>query len=205
MKAPGLVLLILLPFLFAARTDVYQQVGSADRQPLKQGVERYTQDQIKRNWSDLFEIKIPGYAIDADYDALSGKTPVHSKKDFVDAMDERVSNGSLPFMQSFDLTSITPREGRLRGAWLRKGSARKLSLQGNRKVYALRFRWASSFWLLDVRLFHAALVFSDIRQRVAISGREGNPIAAPLPEAASFPARPPTAPSPSPTTWQECP
>jgi hypothetical protein len=111
MKAPGLVLLILLPFLFAARTDVYQQVGSADRQPLKQGVERYTQDQIKRNWSDLFEIKIPGYAIDADYDDLSGKTPVHSKKDFVDAMDERVSNGSLPFMQSFDLTSITPVKG----------------------------------------------------------------------------------------------
>ena len=90
---------------------MYDRVALADRQSLKEGLERYMRDQIKHNWADLFEIKILGYPIDTDYDDLSGKVPVLSKKEFVDEMDERVSNGSLPSMQSFDLVSITPVKG----------------------------------------------------------------------------------------------
>jgi hypothetical protein len=111
MIARRTILLILLPFLVAAKTDLYQQVALADRPLLKDGLDRYVRDQIKRNWSDLFEIKIPGYAIDTNYDDLSANAPALSKKAFADAMEERVSNGSLPFMQSFDLVSITPMNG----------------------------------------------------------------------------------------------
>jgi hypothetical protein len=110
-QARGLFPIILLPLLLAAKADLYQQVAPADRQPLKDGLERYSRDQIKRNWADLYEIKASGYAIDTDYDDLSGKSPILSKKDFVDALNERVSNGSLPFMQSFDLVSIAPVKG----------------------------------------------------------------------------------------------
>jgi hypothetical protein len=111
MPARRLFLLILLLVLVAAKSDVYENVVPADRQLLKQGLERYTRDQIKRDWSDLYEIKIPGYAIDTDYDDLSGKALLFSKTSFVEALNERVSNGSLPFMQSFDLVSITPVQG----------------------------------------------------------------------------------------------
>jgi hypothetical protein len=111
MLARRILPLIFLPFLLAAKTDLYQQVAPADRPLLKAGLDRYVQDEIKRNWSDLFEIKFAGYAISADYDDLSGKAPALSKKDFVDVMEEQVSNGSRPFMQSFDLVSITPVKG----------------------------------------------------------------------------------------------
>jgi hypothetical protein len=111
MQVRRILPLILLPLLLAAKGDLYKQVASADRQPLKEGLDRYVRDQIKRNWSDLFEIKIPGYAIVADFDDLSDKAPVLSKQDFVDVMNEQISNGSRPFMQSFSLASITPVKG----------------------------------------------------------------------------------------------
>jgi hypothetical protein len=111
MQSRRIISLLLLPFLLAAKGDLYQQVAPADRQPLKEGLDRYVQDEIKHNWSDLFEIKIPGYAIVADYDDLSAKAPVLSKQDFADVMNEQISNGSRPFMQSFRLVSITPVKG----------------------------------------------------------------------------------------------
>jgi hypothetical protein len=103
--------LIFLPLLLAAKGDLYQQVAPTDRQPLREGLDRYIRDQIKRDRADLFEIKIPGYAIVADFDDLSDKAPVLSKQDFVDVMNEQISNGSRPFMQSFSLASITPVKG----------------------------------------------------------------------------------------------
>jgi len=101
----------LLPFLLAAKGDLYQPVAPADRQLLKEGLDRYVQDQIKRNWSDLFEIKIPGYAIETNYDDLSGNAPVLSKHEFIEKMYQLTSNGTEPYMQSFDLVSITPVKG----------------------------------------------------------------------------------------------
>jgi hypothetical protein len=74
-------------------------------------VKRYARDQIKRNWSDLFELKIPGYAVSADYDDLSGKAPVLTKRQFTEEMENAVSSGSQPVMQSFDLMSVVPVEG----------------------------------------------------------------------------------------------
>lgn len=112
--------LFLLPFLLAAKGDLYLRVAPADRQLLKDGIDRYVRDQIKRDWSDLFEIKIPGFAIVADYDDLSDKVPVLSKSEFVDVMNEQVSNGSRPFMQSFNLKSITPVKGAMRCAAVQK-------------------------------------------------------------------------------------
>jgi hypothetical protein len=103
--------LILLPLLLAAKGDLYQQVIPADRQPFKEGLDRYVRDQIKRDWADLFEIKIPGFAIVADYDDLSGKAPVLSKQEFGEVMNEQINNGSRPFMQSFNLVSIIPVKG----------------------------------------------------------------------------------------------
>lgn len=111
MQARRILPLVFLPLLLAAKGDLYQQVAPADRQPLKEGLDRYARDQIKRDWADLFEIKIPGYAIVADYDDLSGKAPILSKQEFVDAMDEQVSNGSRPYVLSFNLASITPVKG----------------------------------------------------------------------------------------------
>jgi hypothetical protein len=111
MQARRILPLILLPLLLAAKGDLYQQVAPADRQSLKEGLDRYVRDQIKRDWADLFEIKIPGYAIVADFDDLSGKAPVLSKQDFVDVMNEQIGNGSRPFVQSFSLASITPMKG----------------------------------------------------------------------------------------------
>jgi hypothetical protein len=111
MQVRRILPLILLPLLLAAKGDMYQQVAPVDRQPLKEGLDRYVRDQIKRDWADLFEIKIPGFAIDADYDDLSGKAPVLSKQGYVDVMDEQVSNGSRPYMRSFNLVSIIPVKG----------------------------------------------------------------------------------------------
>jgi len=102
---------LLLPILLPAQADLYQKVAPADRPFLKEGMERYVRDQIRRNWSDLYEIKFPGYAIQTDYDDLSGKVPILSKADFARTTDESVSNGSKPYMLSFTLTSITPVKG----------------------------------------------------------------------------------------------
>jgi hypothetical protein len=111
MRARGVFLLVFFPFLLAAKGDFYQQVAPADRPMLKGGIERYSRDQMKRDWADLFEIKIAGYAIETDYDDLTGNAPALSKERFEEIMDERVGNGSAPFMQSFDLVSITPVKG----------------------------------------------------------------------------------------------
>jgi hypothetical protein len=111
MPVKKLLSLVLLPVLLAAKGDTYQQVAPAFRQPLKDGLGRYVQDEIKRNWSDLFEIKIPGYAVDTEYDDLTGKRPALSKEKFADLMEELTSNGSAPYMKSFDLVSITPVKG----------------------------------------------------------------------------------------------
>jgi hypothetical protein len=105
------ILLLFLPMLLPAQTEPYLQVSPSNRLPIKQGIERYARDQIKRNWSDLFEIKIPGYAVQTEYDDLSGTVPVLGKPDFARIMDEAVSNGSKPYMQTFRLTSITPVSG----------------------------------------------------------------------------------------------
>jgi hypothetical protein len=111
MGIPRVLPLIVLPFILAAKTDLYQQVRPADRSLLRESLERYTRDQIKRNWSDLFEIKILGYPIRTDYDDLSGKAPAPSQKEFVEEMERSVSDGSLPVMPSFDLVSIAPVKG----------------------------------------------------------------------------------------------
>jgi hypothetical protein len=111
MQSRNILPLILLPLLLAAKGDIYKQVVPADRPLLRDGVDRYVRDQIKRDWTDLFEIKFPGFAIVADYDDLSGKAPVLSKQDFADVMNEQIYDGSRPFMRSFHLVSITPVKG----------------------------------------------------------------------------------------------
>ncbi|MGA8029717.1 MAG: hypothetical protein WB992_21445 [Bryobacteraceae bacterium] len=98
----------LVTFSLTAKTDPYQQVAPSDRPSLKKGVERYARDQIRRNWSDLFELKVPGYAVNADYDDVSGNAPVLTKKQFIDEMENAVRSGSHPAMQSFDLISVAP-------------------------------------------------------------------------------------------------
>lgn len=111
MRLRRTLLLAVVPFLLTANTDPYQQVAPPDRPTVKAGVERYARDQIKRNWSDLFELRIPGYAVNTDYDDLSGKAPVLTKQQFTDEMENAISSGSHPVMQSFDLISLAPVEG----------------------------------------------------------------------------------------------
>ncbi|MGO9338168.1 MAG: hypothetical protein ACLPY1_11735 [Terracidiphilus sp.] len=142
---------------------MYEQVVPADRQPLKEGVQRYTRDQMKRNWSDLFEIRIPGYAIDTDYDDLSGNAPILSKKDFVDALDERVSNGSLPFMQSFDLVSVTPVKGGYEVRGCSKAQRESFHFKGIVKFMAYvsdgKFRFGS--WMFVYSMPHSCSQTAD--------------------------------------------
>lgn len=105
-------LLVLLPVAFAAKANIFDQVAPADRTPLSTGIERYAHDQETQNWSDLFEIAVPGFATRGDYDDPSGKLePILSKQAFVSEMEEGVESGGRPIMQSFDLTSITPVKG----------------------------------------------------------------------------------------------
>jgi hypothetical protein len=105
------LLTALIPFLLSAKTDPYQQVAPPDRLAVKEGVERYARDQLKRNWSDLFELKIPSYAIRTDHDDVSSKAPFLTKQQFTDEMENAVKSGSHPVMQSFDLISVAPVDG----------------------------------------------------------------------------------------------
>jgi len=110
MLLPGF--LVPFPAAYAAKTNIDDQVAPADRAPLKVGIDRYVHDQETRNWSDLFEIAVPGFATRGDYDDPSGKNePILSKQEFVSAMENNFDSGTLPIMQSFDLTSITPVKG----------------------------------------------------------------------------------------------
>jgi len=108
MRSRKTLFLALVPCLLAARTNPYQQVAPADRPAVEEGIQRYARDQIKRNWSDLFELKIPGYAIDTDFDDVSGTARVLTKRQFIDEMENGVTSGSKPVMQSFDLISVAP-------------------------------------------------------------------------------------------------
>ena len=79
---------------------------------LKSGLDRYVRDQETQNQPDLFEIAVPGFATNGDYDDPSGKNePILSKQQFVHAMEASVESGVRPIMQSFDLDSITPVKG----------------------------------------------------------------------------------------------
>ena len=104
--------MILLPLLLAAKTNPYERVAPTDLAQLKSGLIRYVRDQETRNWPDLFEIAIPGFATRGDYDDPSGRNePILSKQEFVHAMEVGVDTGVRPILQSFKLTSITRMEG----------------------------------------------------------------------------------------------
>jgi hypothetical protein len=112
MKAHLIFILLLLPLLLAAKSDPYEKVAPADRASVETGLQRYIKDQIGRNWADLYEIAVPGYAIQGDYDDLTGKRePFLSKDGFVQAEENQLANGTLPLMKSFDVVSTAPVEG----------------------------------------------------------------------------------------------
>jgi hypothetical protein len=112
MKARRIFILLLLPLLLAAKSDPYEKVAPADRVSVETGLQRYVKDQIGRKWADLYEIAVPGYAVQGDYDDPTGKRePFLSKDAFVHAERDKLADGILPLMTSFKLVSIAPVEG----------------------------------------------------------------------------------------------
>jgi hypothetical protein len=109
MDARRLIPLALVPFLLASKPDTFARVAPADLSQFKSGLARYVHDQETRNWADLYEIAVPGYAVRGDFDDPAGKNePFLKKPDFVSTMESNLEGGVLPVLQSFELRSINP-------------------------------------------------------------------------------------------------
>ena len=96
--------------LMGAANAPYSTLAPEQRALLQPVVERYVQDQLKQNWSDLWEIQ--DQTSDLKNELLLGKrnAPDLSKAQFVSAMRETIGTG-YPRLRSFELREVRTDKG----------------------------------------------------------------------------------------------
>jgi hypothetical protein len=101
---------VALLFLLAAKADPLRSVSDADRELLRAGLKRYSADEIKRNFSDLYDIQDQDVATRREL-GLSDDGPPVDRATFENGMKSAIEGGSAPTLQSFELTEVIPIRG----------------------------------------------------------------------------------------------
>ena len=114
-KIPRVLLAVMLAsaFIFAATPvdDPYSSLSQSERELLKPQVERWIKDQIKRNWSDLWEIQDQTAELKNQLLLGDRDHPDLTRDAFVETM--RASSGlGFPQIKAFNLIEIKGGNGR---------------------------------------------------------------------------------------------
>jgi hypothetical protein len=116
-NVPRVLLAITLTsvFIFAATpaNDPYSSLSQAERETLKPQVERWVKDQIKHNWSDLWEIQDETSELKNEILLGDRDHPDLSRSDFVEAMRETMGIG-YPEIRAFTLIEVKGESERFR-------------------------------------------------------------------------------------------
>ena len=119
-KIPRVLLASILAsaFMFAATPvdDPYSPLSQSERELLKPQVKRWINDQIKHNWSDLWEIQDQTGELKNELLLGDRDHPDLSRNEYVEAMGETIGIG-YPEIRAFTLSEIKAGNGRfqLRG------------------------------------------------------------------------------------------
>jgi hypothetical protein len=103
--------LVVVSCVSVAQTDPYVSLTANDKAILKPSIEMYIHDQLKQNWSDLWEIQDQTSDLKSEL-LLGNRTALDmTKEQFVGAMKEMISNGSYPVIREFELSSVRADNG----------------------------------------------------------------------------------------------
>jgi len=96
--------------LMGASSDPYSALAPEQKSLLEPVVERYVRDQIKQDWTDLWDIQ--DQTSDLKNELLLGHrdAPDLSKEQFVSAMRETIGTG-YPRLRSFELREVKADKG----------------------------------------------------------------------------------------------
>lgn len=100
--------LILVPAsAHRAKPDPFSGISSQDRSALEPSIGRYVRDQMKLDWTDLWEIDEQDIDTKRDF-LLKDDAPVVSKEQYVELKKDAIAGGGVPLMTSFELVSVVP-------------------------------------------------------------------------------------------------
>ncbi len=97
--------IVLFSGLGAAAPDPYQSLTPAEKALLKPQIERWIHDQIKHNWSDMWEIQDQTPALKNDLLLGRKDAPDMERNEYMQAMRDTIGSG-YPEIRAFRLTEI---------------------------------------------------------------------------------------------------
>lgn len=100
----------LLTAVSAAAPDPYQPLTPAEKALLKPQIERWIRDQIKHNWSDMWEIQDQTPALKNELLLGRKDAPDMQRNEYVQAMKDTIGSG-IPEIRVFQLTEIDKEAG----------------------------------------------------------------------------------------------
>ncbi len=113
LRKPYLVavsLFLLSPILIqASRQDPFGSIRPQDRALLEPAIRRFAQDQINRDWADLWEIDEQDIDTKRDF-LLKDDAPIVPQKEYVERKEDSIAGGGVPVMTRFELTSVVAKD-----------------------------------------------------------------------------------------------
>lgn len=100
----------LLTAVSAAAPDPYQPLTPAEKALLKPQIERWIRDQIKHNWSDMWEMQDQTPALKNELLLGRKDAPDMQRNEYVQAMKDTIGSG-IPEIRVFQLTEIDKEAG----------------------------------------------------------------------------------------------
>jgi hypothetical protein len=90
-----------------AKNDPFAGIAPQDRSVLEPAISRYTHDQMKHDWTDLWQIDEQDIDTKRDF-LLKDDSPAVSREQYVERKEEAIASGGVPLMSSFELISVVP-------------------------------------------------------------------------------------------------
>jgi hypothetical protein len=108
-SVPTAVFLVFFSVIFAgaSKHNPFASVQPRDRALLEPAIKRFAQDEMKLNWSDLWEIDEQDVATKREF-SLKDDAPLVDRQDYIEYKQDALASGGVPVMTSFDLTSVVP-------------------------------------------------------------------------------------------------
>ena len=92
-----ILLLLTSRIPFASSSDQFASVRPQDKTLLEPAIKRFSQDQIKHNWADLWEIDEQDIDTKRDF-LLKDDAPAVPKKEYVERKEGSIASGGVPLV-----------------------------------------------------------------------------------------------------------
>jgi hypothetical protein len=93
------------PHVHGLGPDPFVKVNASDKALLVPAIQRFSKDEIRRDWADLWEIDEQDIATKRDF-LLKDDAPPVSRKEYIERKNFAIEGGGVPLMNSFELVSV---------------------------------------------------------------------------------------------------